>query len=123
MIIGRSDPVLESNFWLPVFRIPPAVRPPRPPSLPRASGRELRLPPAQLGLEPPFLTMVAQPDSGPALVIRAARPTLSRECWIYNETSGLLMQVDPALLEQILATPAMFTDASRPNPFERWLRK
>ncbi|MEY2786790.1 MAG: hypothetical protein RL277_3002 [Planctomycetota bacterium] len=78
---------------------------------------------AQLGLEPPFLTMVAQPDSGPALVIRAARPTLSRECWIYNETSGLLMQVDPALLEQILATPAMFTDASRPNPFERWLRK
>jgi hypothetical protein len=78
---------------------------------------------AQLGLESPFLTMVAQPDAGPALVIRAARPSSSRECWIYNETSGLLMQVDPALMEQILAKAAMFTDASRPNPFERWLRK
>ncbi len=78
---------------------------------------------AELGLDPPWLTMVAQPDAGAPLSIRAARLSPAREAWIFNETSGLLMQVEPGLLEQILAEGAMFTDASRPNPFERWLRR
>lgn len=78
---------------------------------------------AELGLEQPKLQLTLEPDAGPPLSIRIAALNAAREAWIYNESTEVVMQVEPEVLEQMLAQPWQFTDKNIPNPFERWLKR
>ena len=77
---------------------------------------------AELGLDPPELRVTLEADGAEPIVVEVSALRPSGEAWVWNRRTNVVMAVDRDTHAEIAATPAMFTDASRENPWERWLR-
>lgn len=76
----------------------------------------------ELGLDPPDLRVTLEADGAEPIVFEVSRPRPGGEAWVWNRRTNVVMAVDRDTHAEIAATPAMFTDGSRANPWERWLR-
>lgn len=78
---------------------------------------------AELGLDPPFLTIALTPHGGEAIRFDVSAPSTAGQAYLWNRSTNTLAVISRALHENIVPDPEMFLDETRPNPWERWLSK
>jgi len=89
----------------------------------RFEAFESPLRPTDLGLAPPAASVTLVPETGDPIELAMSAPDLARRARVWNRKTNVVGVVS-AEIQQLLAPPAeLFTDTTRPNPWEAWLRK
>lgn len=84
---------------------------------------ESPLRPAEIGLDPPAARIVLVPEAGDPIELAVSAADSRGRARVFNRTTNVAGNV-PAELQPLLAPRAeLFTDTTRPNPWEAWLRK
>jgi hypothetical protein len=77
----------------------------------------------ELGLVPPFLSIELYPHDREAIRFDVSAPSSDGTGHLWNRTTNTLSMIARDVHEMVLATPEMFLDGTRANPWERYLSK
>lgn len=89
----------------------------------RFDAFESPLHPTELGLAPPAAVITLVPETGEPIELAVSAVDLAHRARVWNRRTNVVGIV-PAEIQELLAPRAeLFTDTTRPNPWEAWLRK
>ncbi len=77
----------------------------------------------ELGVDPPFVSIELTPHGKEPIRFDVSEPVPGRTAYVWNRATNTLSSIARELHEKMIATPEMFLDETRPNPWERWLSR
>jgi hypothetical protein len=77
----------------------------------------------ELGLDPPAARITLTPSTGAPFTIEIGALRPSGEAWAWNRATNVLMRIARETRAAAIPDAALFLDATRPNPWETWLRQ
>jgi hypothetical protein len=86
----------------------------------RAKGFESPKLAAGLGLEKPWLRITLATGEGEPIEMCLSERGPANEAWLWNRRTNVLMRIEGELVPELAPEASAFTDAQRPNPWERW---
>lgn len=78
---------------------------------------------SELGLDPPFATIELTPHGAEPIRFAVGAPTSDGRAYVWNKTTNSVWAISREIFAKLVPDADMFRDATRPNPWERWLSK
>lgn len=89
----------------------------------RFDAFESPLRPTELGLAPPAAVVTLVPESGEPIELAVSAVDFAHRARVWNRRTNVVGVVSAEIQELLAPRAELFTDTTRPNPWEAWLRK